>query len=442
MPRTQLNLVAFLSGSAVNGDSWRHPDSDIGADLDFGRYKAYAQALERGKFDALFFYDNVLGVPDPALLTANPGLPRWEPLTLLAALAVVTDRIGLIGTASTTFNEPYNLARRLASLDHLSGGRAGWNLVTATGGAENFNLDTHVDHAERYQRAHEFHDVVTGLWDSYAEGAVVKDKASGRWADPSKVHVLNHKGRFYQVQGPLNTPRPVQGHPVIAQAGASDDGKELAGRVGEVLYTAEHDIGLARAFYADVKARAARHGRDPGHVRILPGVSPFVGRTQGEAEDKYEDLLRYRDQVATLRGLSNYASLGVDLSTLPFDEPIRLPDEIAETNSHKSRQRLMVDWIRQDRPTVRQLYRKFTAGGHRVLVGTPQSIADDFEEWFTTGAADGFTIMFPSAPAGIEDFVTLVVPELQRRGLFRQDYPGRTLRDTLGLPVPRNRFFA
>ncbi|THF65279.1 LLM class flavin-dependent oxidoreductase [Pseudothauera rhizosphaerae] len=435
----QIKLNAYMSGSGVQGDSWRHPEVDVDAYRNFERYRDIAAALERGRFHSIFFYDNVYA--DIDALPFHTISPRWDPLVLLSALAVTTRHLGLIGTTSTTYSEPYNVARRFASLDHLSGGRAGWNVVTSTAGGENFNLDAHPDHAERYRRAHEFFDVVTGLWDTWADDAVVADKATGQWVDRAKVRTLDHAGEFFRVRGPLNAARPPQGWPVIAQAGSSESGKDLAARVGEVLFTAETELEHAQAFRADVRARADRIGRNPNHINILPGVSPIVGRTQAEAEDKYGELLRYRDRNATLQALAAYASLGVDLAGLPLDALVPLPDKVAETNSHKSRQALILDYIRKHRPTVAQLYSRFTIGGHRILVGTPESIADDFEHWFTNGASDGFTIMFPSAPGGVNDFVDLVVPELQRRRLFRTEYTGRTFRENLGLPHRPNRHF-
>ncbi|MBB2174880.1 LLM class flavin-dependent oxidoreductase [Gluconacetobacter johannae] len=436
--RQHIALGAYLTGSATNGDAWRAPGEDIDADIDFGRYRDYVRILEQGRFDSIFLYDNVLPVPDPAAVADTPALPRWDTFTLLAALAVTSRHIGLIGTASTTFNEPYNIARRVASLDRLSGGRAGWNVVTATGGGENFNLAAHTDHAERYERAHEFVDVVTGLWDSIAPGAYLRDRETGRWLDPAKVRPLNHHGRFYHVAGPLNAPPTVQTRPVLAQAGASGAGKELAARIGEVIYTAEYDRAAGRDYRAEVLARAARYGRTADHLRILPGLAPFVGRSEAEAREKFETYQRYLDKADCLRGFSSYASLGVDLSSWPEDRPIAL-GAVAETNSHKSRQSLIVDWIRRERPFVRDVLRRFTRGGHRIVVGTPRAIVDDMEDWFRTGAADGFNIMFTSSPGGLRDFVDLVVPELQRRNLLRTDYTGRTLRENLGLPDPAAR---
>lgn len=441
MTQRQLRLGAYFTGSGVQGDSWRHPTAHTDAYRHFERYKEYAQKLERACFDAMFFYDNVFASSDPLSVATAPLSPRWDPLVLVAALALVTQRIGLVATVSTSYSEPYNVARHFASLDQLSQGRVGWNVVTSTAGGENFNLDAHRDHAERYERAQEFVDVVTGLWDSWADDAFLEDKAAGRWADPAKLHVLHHEGKHFKVRGPLNAPRPVQGWPVLTQAGASQAGRDLAARIGELLYTAAQDIEEAREFYADVKARAAQHGRPPEHIHILPGVMPVIGRTQAEADAKFAELLAYRDTEVQLRALSNYASLGVDLTGLSPNDLVPLPEHIPETNSHKSRQKLLVDWIRRENPTVQQLLTRWSAGGHRMLVGTPQSIADDFEHWFITGACDGFNVMFSSTPDGLDDFVELVVPELQRRGLFRSGYAGKTLRDHLGLPRVPNRFF-
>jgi FMN-dependent oxidoreductase (nitrilotriacetate monooxygenase family) len=438
----QLKLGAYFTGSGVQGDSWRHPDVDVDAGWNVQRYVSYARKLEAACFDAVFFYDNVFAVADPARVESNTGSPRWDPIVLLSALATATETIGLVGSVSTSYSEPYNVARAFASLDHLSGGRAGWNVVTSTSGGENFNLEGHRDHGERYERAHEFVDVVTGLWDSWADDAFVADKKSGRWTDPAKVHVLNHRGRHFQVQGPLNAPRPLQGWPVISQAGASEDGKALAARIGEMLFTAAQDVEEARAFYADVKRRAISLGRRPEHINILPGVMPVIGRTQAEAEDKWSALLETRDRTAVLRALTDYASLGLDLTAYAWDDIVTLPEHIPLTNSHQSRQKLLADWIRKEKPTVRQLYTHWSQGGHRILVGTPQSIADDFEHWFSTGACDGFNVMFSSTPGGLDDFTQRVVPELQRRGLFRKAYQGRTLREHLGLPRVPNRYFA
>ncbi|GBR04106.1 hypothetical protein AOE01nite_14860 [Acetobacter oeni] len=321
----------------------------------------------------------------------------------------------------------------MASLDRLSGGRAGWNVVTATGGGENFNLPSHVDHALRYERAHEFVDVVRGLWKSIEPDAFIRDKESGIWLDPAHVHPLNHKGRFFRVTGPLNAPPPVQHPPVLAQAGASGAGKELAARVGEVIYTAEYSISAGRDFRDDILDRAARYGRDDRHIRILPGLAPIIGCTETEAREKFERYQNYLDKPEVLRAISSYSSLGTDFSLWPEDRPIEL-DAVAETNSHKSRQSLIVEWIRETRPTVNDVLRTFTRGGHRLLVGTPASVVDEMEEWYRTGASDGFNIMFTSSLDRIIDFFELAIPELQRRGLTQATYASRNLRKNLRIP--------
>lgn len=431
--RTPFALGAYFTGGATNGDAWRAPEEDTDADLEFQRYRDYVTVLEKGRFDAIFLYDNVLPIPDPSLIARTPTLARWDTFTLLAALAITSSHIGLIGTASTTFNEPYNIARRVASLDRLSGGRAGWNVVTATGGGENFNLASHVDHELRYERAQEFVDVVKGLWKTVEPDAFIRDKRSGEWLNATRVHPLNHKGRFFQVAGPLNAPPTIQRPPVVAQAGASGPGKELAARIGEIIYTAEYDINAGRDYRSDILDRAVRYGRDDRHIRILPGLAPIVALTESEAKAKFEHYLTYLDKADILRGLSFYASLGTDLSEWPDDRPVELHC-VEETNSHKSRQSLIVDWIRKTHPTKEDILRTFTRGGHRLLVGTPASIVDEMEEWYQTGAADGFNIMFTSSPSGINDFVEMVIPELQRRKIMRSSYASRNLRENLIIP--------
>jgi FMN-dependent oxidoreductase (nitrilotriacetate monooxygenase family) len=439
--RKQIALGAFLPGGGVHGAGWRLPEVDVLQSSSFDAFRRVAQRLEEGCFDTLFMNDSV-GVNDvePSALERNTQVLRWDPLTLLPALAVVTERIGLTATANTTYNEPYNLARRLSSLDQLSAGRAGWNCVTSLSGGENFNRDDHVLHADRYARAEEFVDVVTGLWDSWDDDAAIRDKESGRWVDPGKMHLLNHRGTHFTVRGPLNAPRAVQGYPVIAQAGASDPGRDLAARTGELIFTAAQTIDEGVAFVADITARAARHGRTPDDFRIMPGVSVVTAETEAEALAKYDRLYDITDSGPRLRAMSKFAGLGVDLSAYPLDGPVPLPEVIPETNTHKSRQKLVVDLIRRENPTIRQLFRKLTAGGHRVLVGTPHMVADDFEAWFHAGAACGFNIMFPELLGSVDDFVRLVVPELQRRGLFRTAYTGTTLREHLGLRRPANRY--
>ncbi len=354
---------------------------------------------------------------------------------LLAALASATERIGLISTVSTAYNAPYLLARRFASLDHLSGGRAGWNLVTSATDQEahNFGRDQHFDHAERYAQAEEYIDVALGLWDSFTDDAFLRDKASGRYFDPAKLRIADHRGEHYRVRGPLNQPRPPQGHPVLVQAGSSEPGKELAARTAEVVFTAQQTLQDAQAFYADLKSRLARYGREPDELKIMPGLSPVLGRTQAEAEDLYaelQDLIEPQLGLALLSGMAG----GLDLSAYPLDGPL---PELPPSNAMKSRQALFIDLARRENLSIRQLYLKVAgARGHCTLVGDPRQIADHLEQWFTSGAADGFNIMPPLLPDGLDRFVELVVPELQRRGLFRREYQGRTLREHLGLRRP------
>lgn len=439
----QMGLGAFLSGPGAHGGSWRHPQADADASLNFERYRHYAQTLERGCFDALFLNDNVaVGDLDPRVLAHSAYSLRWDPLTLLPALAVVTRHIGLIATASTSYNEPYNLARKFASLDHLSGGRAGWNLVTGLIGGENFNHPEPPRHDLRYERAEEFFDVVSGLWDSWADDAFPRDKASGVWLHPDRMHLLQHRGRHFQVRGPLNAPRPVQGWPVIAQAGSSGPGCELAARCAELVFTAQTDLAQAKAFYAGLKERLVHHGRHAGQLKIFPGIAPTVGRSLNEAEEKYQQLQELQDSQAQLKALSYLLDLGIDLSSLALHAQVPLQDDAPPTERHQSRRQLVVELIRRERPTLAQLLRSLSASGHKVLVGTPEQIVDELVTWYQEYAADGFNVLFTHLPGAIDDFVQLITPQLQRRGLFRQRYTGRTLREHLGLARVENRFFS
>ena len=364
----QMGLGAFLSGSGAHGGSWRHPQADADASLNFQRYRHYAQTLERGCFDALFLNDNVaVGDLDPRVLARSSYSLRWDPLTLLPALAVVTRHIGLIATASTSYNEPYNLARKFASLDHLSEGRAGWNLVTGLVGGENFNHPEPLSHAERYARAEEFFSVASGLWDSWADDAFPRDKASGQWLRPERMHLLQHRGRHFQVQGPLNAPRPLQGWPVIAQAGSSGPGCELAARCAELVFTAQTDLQQAKAFYRELKERLPAYGRHAGQLKIFPGIAPTVGRTLNEAEEKYQQLQELQDPQAQLKALSYLLDLGIDLSHLPLHTQVPLLDDAAPTERHKSRRHLVQELIRRERPSLAQLLRSLSASGHKVL---------------------------------------------------------------------------
>ncbi|MCC8395883.1 LLM class flavin-dependent oxidoreductase [Paraburkholderia sp. MMS20-SJTR3] len=435
-----MSLGAFLMETGHHIAAWRHPDTHAAGGLDFAHYAELARIAERAKFDTIFFADSV-SVRDTNLpsLSRTARADHFEPLTLLSALSVVTERIGLIATVSTSFNEPYNVARKFASLDHLSGGRSGWNLVTSSTETEahNFSRDRHLDHAVRYERAKEFYDVVAGLWDSWEDDAFVRDKASGIYFDADKLHVLGYRGKHFSVRGPLNVARSPQGWPVVVQAGASEAGRELAAQTAEVIFVAHQTLGEAQQFYRDVKGRLARYGRKPEHLKIMPGIFPVIGRTQQEAQDKFDALQQLIDPVVGLALLSNMSG-GVDLSSYPLDGPV---PELPETNGGKSRQRLLLDLARRDNLTIRELYLRIAgARGHQQVIGTPQSIADQLQQWFEEEGADGFNIMSPWLPGGLSEFAETVVPELQRRRLFRTEYAGRTLREHLGLPRPVNRY--
>jgi FMN-dependent oxidoreductase (nitrilotriacetate monooxygenase family) len=438
--RRQLKLGAFLPGPGHHVAAWRHPSVPPNGGLDFAHYSSIVQTAERGKFDMIFLSDGV-GIrthyKDEDELSRWGRIVHFEPLTLLSALSAVTKHIGLAATASTTYNEPFHIARKYASLDHLSQGRAGWNIVTSVTDAEaqNFNLDTQPDHASRYRRAREFMEVVTGLWDSWEDDAFLFDKESGRYFDPAKLHILHHKGEHFSVRGPLNLARAPQGYPVLVQAGSSADGQDFAAQWAEVVFTAHQTLPQAQAFYRGMKDQVGKHGRSPDHAKIMPGVFPVVGRTQQEAEDKYARLQALVDPVVGL-GLLTGLLGDVDASKFPLDEPL---PELPPTQGSTSRQQLVYEQARREGLTVRQLYLSVAgARGHRFILGTPQSIADQLEEWFVADGADGFNIMPPILPDGLTDFVDLVVPELQRRGLFRTEYEGRTLRENLGLPRPEN----
>jgi alkanesulfonate monooxygenase len=396
--------------------------------------------LEQGRFDAWFMADHlaVLNMP-MAALKRSATVTSFDPLTLLPALAMKTEHLGLIATASTTFEPPYLIARRFASLDHISGGRAGWNLVTTSNpdAALNFGLTEHMDHGERYRRAREFYDVVTGLWDSWAEDAFIRDVEEGLYFDPDRMHVLDHQGEFLSVRGPLNIARPIQGWPVIVQAGASDAGRQLAAETAEMVFAGGGSLEDGKRLYADIKTRAKAAGRDPEHVKILPGCLVVVGDTVDEAREKRELLDSLVHPDSGIASLS--IALGHDASQFDLDAP--LPD-IPESNASKSGRERVIARARRDNLTVRQLAQIAGSYGGLAMVGTPKTIADQMEEWFFGEACDGFNIMFPWVPGGLDDFVDRVVPELQRRGIFRREYEGETLRENLGLPRPENRFFA
>jgi FMN-dependent oxidoreductase (nitrilotriacetate monooxygenase family) len=434
----RMHLNAFLMSSGHHEAAWRLPESNPHADFDVDHWIRLAQIAERGKLDSLFLADG------PALWHAAEFRPAGalEPTLLLTILATATRHIGLIATASTTYNEPYNLARRFASLDHVSGGRAGWNIVTTAGrdAAQNFGLADRPDHADRYRRAAEFVDVSLKLWDSWDDDAAIGDKAAGRFADPNRIHPIEHDGEYYSVRGPLNVPRPPQGHPLLVQAGSSHDGKEFAARYAEAVFTAQQTLGDGQAFYADLKARGVQAGRDPDTIKILPGIVPVLGGTEAEAQARAQQL---EDLIVPAYGLRQLATmLEVPVEVLELDKPLTtdIPDSDTVEGA-QSRSSLVVTLARREHLTVRQLLGRLGGGrGHWTFVGTPEQVADELQTWFTNGAADGFNVMAPVLPSGLEDFVDNVVPILRQRGLFRSEYTGRTLRDHYGLARPHNRF--
>jgi len=437
--KKQMKLGAFMRPVSIHTGAWRYPGAFPDANFNFGHLKRFIQKLEAGKFDAFFMADHlaVLNMPVKALKRSHT-VTSFEPFTLLSALAAVTEHIGLLATASTTYDEPYHIARRFASLDHISGGRAGWNIVTTANpdAALNFGLDEEIDHDERYARAREFYDVVTGLWDSFADDAFVRDVESGVYFDPDRMHVLG-QGKYLSVRGPLNIARPVQGWPVIVQAGASEAGRQLAAETAELVFAAGGNLEASRAFYADVKGRMARIGRDPDGMKILPGALVVVGDTVDEARAKrahLDSLVHYDSGIASLNGM-----LGYDVSGFDPDGPL---PEIPPTNASQSARDRIVGAARRENLTIRQLAARAGSYGGTAFVGTPATIADEMELWFETAACDGFNVMFPYLPEGLDDFVDKVIPELQARGSFRREYEGATLRENLGLARPDNRFFA
>ncbi len=444
MRNRQLHLGGFFSTPGNHLAGWRHPNAVPTADMDFRLYAHITQMVERAKFDTIFFQDTAAVNGSRAMArgdmtrTRISRIVKLEPTTLLCALAAVTSHIGLIATATTTYNEPYNIARRFMSIDHISGGRAGWNLVTSQieDEAQNFGYAEHVDHAKRYARAAEFHDVVVGLWDSWEDNGLLRDKTSGVYMDRDKVHFLNHEGEHFKVRGPLNVTRSPQGWPVVAQAGSSDAGRDLAAKTADVVFTAQTLIEEARAFYADVKGRAARYGRSAEDIVIMPGITPVLGATMAEARERYEELQALLPDDLALQSMSHISG-GLDLSKFPLDGPL---PELPPSNAAKARQALVVKTAREQNMTLRQIARHTAAAmGHRVLVGTADYIADELESWLNAEAADGFNVICNHYPKPLEDFCQLVVPELQRRGVFRTDYQGTTLREHLGLRVPKNR---
>ncbi|MCD1266425.1 monooxygenase [Shinella sumterensis] len=437
---TALHLNVFVPTTGHHEASWLHEKAQPERTTDISYYREIAQIAERGLFDSLFLADQ-LAIGRSVRHVAQGKL---EPLTLLSALSGATERIGLIATASTTYSEPYNLARQFASLDHISGGRAGWNIVTSWSAeaAGNFGASERAQHGDRYQRATEFVDVVSKLWDSWEDGARVYDRHNGIYADTDRIHQIDHRGDHFTVRGPLDQARSPQGHPLLVQAGSSESGRNFAARYAEAIFTAQQDLADAQAFHADVKGRARAFGRDTASLKILPGLSPILGSTEAEARANEEALNALSLPAVGLKHLSQRFD-GFDFSNLPLDEPISIDSFPApETvQGAQSRAGIILEIVRRERPTLRQLLHRLAGGrGHKVLAGTPKAIADHIQTWVEQGAADGFNIMPAVSPSGLTEFVDEVVPILQQRGLFRTRYAGRTLRDHFGLPRPASRY--
>ena len=438
--KRMMHLGAFVHETGQHVAAWRHPEAHYHSGVRFSDMVEVAQLAERGKFDFLFLADSAaVDLQGSAEARGRMGkVVKFEPMTILAALATVTRHLGFVATSTTTYNEPYTLTRQFASIDAISGGRSAWNLVTSNNeqDALNYSRDEHMTHGDRYERAIEFAEVVQGLWDSWDEDAFIRDKESGVFYDTSKMHVLNHKGKHFQVRGPLNVAPSPQGRPVLVQAGASGTGRDVAARLAEIVFTAQTVFEQGKEFYGDVMARLPRFGRTPDEVKVMPGFYPVVASTASEAQEKY-DYLQSLIQVPV--GLSVLEhTIGVHhLDQLPLDGPV---PEMPDTNGPLSRQRLLLEQARRDKLTLWELCLA-NAGprGHVLSIGTPKQVADEMEHWFKDGAADGFNVMPAYLPGSLKDFVDLVIPELQHRGLFRKEYEGMTLRENLGLPKPINR---
>ena len=446
MANRQIKLGAFIPTTSQHAAGWRHPESRPQDHLSIEYAIELAKTAEKGLFDAYFLADglsvnwshgasknaNTIGYTDKAV--------GFEPVTLFSAISAVTKNIGFIATASTTYEDPYLLARKFASLDHISKGRAGWNVVTTSAAdtARNFNFDRHPDPALRYERADEFIEVTQKLWDSWADDAFKYDKKTGQFFEASQSHEPLHSGKYFNVQGALNVPRPPQGYPVIVQAGQSEAGRELAAKYAEVIFTSQQNLEDAQAFYRDIKGRLVKYGRHADDIKIMPGVSIFVAKTEEEAQAKY-DLLNSLILPDVGLGLLSGLSGGIDLSKYDLDAPFPKINDADLTFS--SRQQLIIDIAKEHNFTIRQLYEYIaSARGHWTLIGTPEQVVNQLQTWFENEAADGFNVLPPSTPAGLNDFVEFIVPELQRRGLFRTKYEGTTLRENLGLKRPENQY--
>jgi FMN-dependent oxidoreductase (nitrilotriacetate monooxygenase family) len=436
----QLHLNLFIHSRGHHEASWRHPDTSPLPLTDIRYYQDLAQRAEAAKFDSIFLADQLALGGD----VAQAARTWLEPLTVLAAVAVATQRIGLIATCSTTYTEPFNLARQFASIDHISNGRAAWNIVTSwlATAAANFGGEGQVSHADRYARGEEFMTVVKALWDSWADDAVRDDRAGGEYARADRIRPINHHGDFYKIEGPLNMPRCPQGRPVLVQAGSSDTGRRFAARHAEAVFTAHMAKATAQEFYADLKRLAVEEGRDPAQVLILPGLSPMIAGTEAEAQRLARETNDLTDPEVGRKRLSNRFG-GHDFSHLPLDRPLRPEDfpDPATVQAARSRTEVIINLVRRDKPTLRQLL-GYLAGarGHYVTAGTPEQIADLIEDWFHDGAADGFNVMPPLLTVQLDAFSSEVIPILRKRGLFRAEYEGATLREHYGLAWPASAF--
>jgi FMN-dependent oxidoreductase (nitrilotriacetate monooxygenase family) len=442
-----MRMLAMWHPPGSHTAGWRMPDAPPRSETTFTYFADVARLCEAAKFDALFFADVAVVQSIDLLEAGDPSAGYFsravslEPMSLLPALAAITSRIGLVATGSTTYSDPYTIARRFAAIDQISGGRGAWNLVTSQFEAEagNYGSETHMPHVERYKRANEFFDVVAGLWDSWAEDAIVEDKETALVFDPAKVRVLNHKGQYFTVKGPLNEARSPQGRPIVAQAGASGPGKSIAARVADIVFSAQSTIEEAREFYDEVRSLAADHGRNPDDLRVLPGIMPILGRTEAEAKEHYLQLQSLITDDQALRTLQRISG-GVDLRKYPLDGPF--PD-LPLTNAAQARQRRLIETARRENMTLRQAGRWFAESrSHHLVWGKPETVADVMQEWYEQRACDGFCVLFPYYRRGVTDVTELLIPEMQRRGLFRTEYEGHTLRQNLGIPMPRSHFDA
>jgi FMN-dependent oxidoreductase (nitrilotriacetate monooxygenase family) len=437
-PTRTLHLSVFGLSCGHHEGAWRSPDADPLADFHVDFWVRLALIAEAASFDAVFLADSASLWHDGAFKPVG----MMEPTVVAAAVAAATERVGIIVTASTTYNDPYNLARRLATLDHISNGRLGWNVVTSgdPGSPPQYGLDAPPDHHVRYARASEFVDVSRTLWDSWEDDAINIDKGGGRFLDPDRVHRIDHSGEFFRVRGPLNMPRSPQGQPVLVQAGASKDGQEFAACYADAIYTAEPTLAKAVDFYSSIKSQARAIGRDPEAIKVLPGLVPIMGSTEHEARTLKE---RLDDQVSPGYGVQHLATM-FDVPAERFELDSRLPDDLLVGDAARgmqSRTALIAEMARRDDLTVRQIIRRLGGGrGHHTVVGTPEQVADVIEQWFVAGAADGFSIMPAEIPSGFQTFADHVVPLLQQRGLFRTSYAGRTLRDHFRLARPESRY--